>query len=84
MSDGNTKALEARVESLEAELTALTRTIAIIASELARNDPKRERFAERIRTIGDRPGMESTAARHLLDDIADRIDTIGTRPPDGE
>ncbi len=84
MSDGKTKALEARIETLEGELLALTRTIAIIASELARNDPKRARFAERIRTIGDRPGLESAAARQLLDDIADRIDTIGTPPPDGE
>jgi uncharacterized coiled-coil protein SlyX len=80
MSDNKTKALEARIESLEAELSALTKAIAVIVSQLARNDPKRARFAERLRTIGERPGMESEAVRHLLDDIADRIDTIGTPP----
>ncbi len=84
MSDKNVTALEARVETLEAELSALTNAIAIIVSQLARNDPKRARFAERIRTLGDRPGMESVAVRHLLDDIADRIDTIGTPPPKDE
>lgn len=81
MSDKKITALEARVETLESELTALTNAIAIIVSQLARNDPKRARFAERIRTLGERPGMESAAVRHLLDDIADRIDTIGTPPP---
>ena len=82
MSDEKIKALEARVESLEAELSALYKTIAIIVSEQARNDSKRARFAERIRTIGDRPGMESSAARAVLEDIADRIDTLGTPPPE--
>ena len=81
MSDKKTKALEGRVETLESELSALTKAVAILISQLARNDPKRARFAERIRTIGERPGMESAAVRHLLDDIADRIDTIGTLPP---
>ena len=84
MSDKKTAALEERVESLESELTALTNAIAFIVAQLARNDPKRARFAERLRTIGERPGTESAAVRHLLDDIADRIDTIGTPPTGGE
>ncbi len=84
MSDKKITALERRVETLEGELSALTKAIAFIVSQLARNDPKRARLAERLRTLGDRPGLESAAVRHLLDDIADRIDTIGTPPPDGE
>ena len=88
MSDKSTKALEERLQQaereireLDGELQALSRTLVIVISSLAANNPDRLQFAERMRTLGDQAHMESKTSRRLLDSIADRIDTIGTPPP---
>jgi len=78
MSKDAIKALEARVATLEKELDGATRALITVLSTLAARDPNRMTLAERLRTIGDRPGMETAAARRLLDDIADHIETAGT------
>jgi len=78
MSNDAIKALEARVATLEKELDGATRALITVLSTLAARDPNRMTLAERLRTIGDRPGMETAAARRLLDDIADHIETAGT------
>ena len=78
MSKDAIKALEARVATLEKELDGATRALITVLSTLAARDPNRLTLAERLRTIGDRPGMETAAARRLLDDIADHIETAGT------
>lgn len=77
MSNDAMKALEARVATLEKELDGATRALITVISTLARNSPDRMSLAERLRTVGERPGMETTAARRLLDDIADHIETAG-------
>ena len=77
MSNDAIKALEARVATLEKELDGATRALITVLSTLAARDPNRMTLAERLRTIGDRPGMETAAARRLLDDIADHIETAG-------
>ena len=77
MSKDAIKALEARVATLEKELDGATRALITVLSTLAARDPNRMTLAERLRTIGDRPGMETAAARRLLDDIADHIETAG-------
>ncbi len=77
MSEDRIKALEARVAAQDADMQAIIRAIATAFSLLAQHDPKRLRIAERLRTLGDRPEMESAAAHSLLDAIADRIETAG-------
>ncbi|MDH3229466.1 MAG: hypothetical protein OEN55_06715 [Alphaproteobacteria bacterium] len=77
MSNDAIKALEARVATLEKELDGATRALITVLSTLAARDPNRLTLAERLRTIGDKPGMETVAARRLLDDIADHIETAG-------
>ncbi|UCH75215.1 MAG: hypothetical protein JSU82_05050 [Rhodospirillales bacterium] len=77
MTNQTIEALEARVATLEKELDGATRAIITVISTLAANDPNRMSLAERLRTIGDKPGMETTAARQLLDSIADHIETAG-------
>ncbi len=78
MSDEKIKALEARVAATESDMESISRAIATAISLLARNDPKKMQFAERLRTLGDRPEMNSEAARNLLDAIADRVETAGS------
>lgn len=78
MSDEKIKALEARVAAMESDMESISRAIATAISLLARNDPKKMQFAERLRTLGDRPEMNSEAARNLLDAIADRVETAGS------
>ena len=78
MSDERIKALEERVATMENDLESISRAIVTAISLLARNDPKKMRFAERLRTLGDRPEMSSPAARELLDAIADRVETAGS------
>jgi uncharacterized coiled-coil protein SlyX len=78
MSDERLKALEERVATMDKDMQAITKAIAIAVSLLARNDPKKLRFAERLRTLGDRPDMDSQAAHVLLDAIADRVETAGS------
>lgn len=78
MSDEKIKALEERVAALEADMESISKAVATAISLLARNDPKKMQFAERLRTLGDRPEVNSEAARNLLDAIADRVDTTGS------
>ena len=78
MSNESIKALEARVATLEKELDGATRALITVISTLAANDPNRLSLAERLRTVGEKPGMETAAARQLLDSIADHIETAGT------
>lgn len=78
MSNESIKALEARVATLEKELDGATRALITVISTLAASDPNRLSLAERLRTVGERPGMETAAARQLLDSIADHIETAGT------
>lgn len=78
MSDEKIKALEARVAAMESDMESIARVVATAVSLLARNDPKKLQFAERLRTLGDRPEMNSAAARNLLDAIADRVETAGS------
>ena len=77
MSNEMIKALEARVATLEKELDGATRALITVISTLAASDPNRMSLAERLRTVGERPGMETAAARQLLDSIADHIETAG-------
>ncbi|MCK5273449.1 MAG: hypothetical protein KAJ11_02130 [Alphaproteobacteria bacterium] len=77
MSEQKIKALEERVTSLDNDIQAIAKAMVFAISLLARNDPKKLRLAERLRTLGDRPEMDSQAARDLLDAIADRIETAG-------
>ena len=77
MSNETIKALEARVATLEKELDGATRAMITVISTLAATDPNRLTLAERLRTVGHRPGMETAAARKLLDSIADHIETAG-------
>ena len=77
MSNESIKALEARVATLEKELDGATRALITVISTLAANDPNRLSLAERLRTVGEKPGMETAAARQLLDSIADHIETAG-------
>ena len=78
MSDEKIKALEERVAAMDNDLQSISKALVFAISLLARNDPKKLRLAERLRTLGDRPEMDSQAARDLLDAIADRIETSGT------
>lgn len=78
MTNQTIEALEARVATLERELDGATRAIITVISTLAANDPNRLTLAERLRTVGEKPGMETAAARQLLDAIADHIETAGT------
>ncbi len=78
MSNESIKALEARVATLEKELDGATRALITVISTLAAGDPNRLSLAERLRTVGEKPGMETAAARQLLDSIADHIETAGT------
>lgn len=78
MSSAMIKALEERVANLEKELDGATRALVTVISTLAAGDPHRMILAERLRTVGDRPGMETASARRLLDSIADHIETAGT------
>ena len=77
MSEQKIKALEERVASLDNDIQAIAKAMVFAISLLARSDPKKLRLAERLRTLGDRPEMDSQAARDLLDAIADRIETEG-------
>ena len=77
MSEERIKALEERVAAMDKDMQAISKAIAIAISLLARSDPKRLRFAERLRTLGDRPDLDSRAALDLLDAIADRVETTG-------
>jgi hypothetical protein len=77
MSEEKIKALEERVTAMDNDLQSISRAVATAIALLARNDPKKLRFAERLRTLGDRPEMDSQAARDLLDAIADRVETAG-------
>ena len=77
MSEERIKALEERVATMDKDMQAITKAVAIAVSLLARNDPKKLRFAEQLRTLGDRPDMDSKAAHVLLDAIADRVETTG-------
>ncbi|MDH5411624.1 MAG: hypothetical protein OEY16_09570 [Alphaproteobacteria bacterium] len=78
MSDEKIKALEERVAAMDNDLQSISKALVFAISLLARNDPKKMRLAERLRTLGDRPEMDSQAARDLLDGIADRVETSGT------
>lgn len=78
MSEQKIKALEERVAAMELDIQAISKAMVIAISLLARNDPKKLRLAERLRTLGDRPDMDSQAARDLLDTIADHIETAGS------
>ncbi|MDH5557429.1 MAG: hypothetical protein OEZ03_08765 [Alphaproteobacteria bacterium] len=78
MSDEKIKALEERVAAMDNDLQSISKALVFAISLLARNDPKKLRLAERLRTLGDRPEMDSQAARDLLDGIADRVETSGT------
>lgn len=77
MSDERIKALEARIAALDHDVQAITRAAVIAVSLLARNDPKKMQYAERLRTVGDNPGLDSEIARELLDTIADHVETAG-------
>ena len=77
MSEERIKALEARVAELDADVQAITKAAVVAISLLARNDPKKMQYAERLRTLGDRPGLDSEIARELLDTIADQVETAG-------
>ena len=78
MSEQKIKVLEERVAAMEMDIQAISKAMVIAISLLARNDPKKLRLAERLRTLGDRPDMDSQAARDLLDTIADHIETAGS------
>lgn len=78
MSEERIKALEERVAAMDNDLQSVSKAVAFAVALLARNDPKKLRFAERLRTLGDRPEMDSQAARDLLDSIADRVETAGS------
>ena len=78
MSDERVKALEERVAAMDNDMEAISKALVFAISLLARNDPKKLRLAERLRTLGDRPEMDSQAARDLLDSLADRIETAGS------
>lgn len=78
MSDEKIKALEERVAAMDNDLQSISKALVFAISLLARNDPKKMRLAERLRTLGDRPEMDSQAARDMLDAIADRVETSGT------
>jgi hypothetical protein len=77
MSEEKIKALEERVVAMDNDMQSISKALVFAISLLARNDPKKLRLAERLRTLGDRPEMDSQAARDLLDAIADRIETAG-------
>jgi hypothetical protein len=77
MSEDRIKALEERVAAMDSDMQAVSKAVAIAVSLIARNDPKKMQIAERLRTLGDRPGLDSVTARDLLDNIADRIETTG-------
>lgn len=77
MSEERIKALEERVATMDLDMQATSKAMVVAISLLARNDPKKLRLAERLRTLGDRPEMDSQAAHDLLDAIADRIETAG-------
>ena len=77
MSDERIKALEARVADMDKDMQAVTKAMIVAISLLARNDPKKLQLAERLRTLGVRPELDSEAAHELLDVIADRIETAG-------
>jgi len=78
MTEERIKALEERVAAMDKDMQAITKAVAIAVSLLARNDPKKLRFAERLRTLGDRPDLDSKAAHDLLEAIADRVETAGS------
>ena len=78
MSEQKIKALEERVAAMDNDIQAISKAMVFAMSLLARNDPKKLRLAERLRTLGDRPDMDSQAARDLLDALADRIETAGS------
>jgi uncharacterized coiled-coil protein SlyX len=78
MGEERLKALEERVATMDKDMQAITKAVAIAVSLLTRNNPKKLRFAERLRTLGDRPDMESRASHDLLDAIADRVETAGS------
>ncbi|MBE9553299.1 MAG: hypothetical protein IMF05_07545 [Proteobacteria bacterium] len=77
MSEQKIKALEERVTAMDNDMQSISKALVFAISLLARSDPKKLRLAERLRTLGDRPEMDSQAARDLLDSIADRIETAG-------
>ena len=78
MSEERIKALEERVATMNKDMHAIAKAVVIAISLLARNDPKKLRFAERLRTLGKRPDLDSRAAHELLDAIADRVETTGS------
>lgn len=77
MTENKIEALEARVAAMDKNIQAVSKALVVAISLLARNDPKKLRLAERLRTLGDRPDLDSEAAHVLLDIIADRIETEG-------
>lgn len=84
MSDDKMKALEQRVAKLEKQigarekdLTSVTKALVMVLSIVTASDPKRKQIAERLRTVGDQPAMDTEIARNLLNAIADRIETSG-------
>ncbi len=84
MSDVGMKALEERVAKLEKEnrarekdLASVTKALVMVLSIVTANDPKRKQIAERLRTVGDQPAMDTEIARNLMNSIADRIETSG-------
>ncbi len=78
MSEERIKALEERVATMHKDMHAIAKAVVIAVSLLARNDPKKLRFAERLRTLGNRPDLDSQVAHELLDAIADRVETTGS------
>lgn len=78
MCEDRLKALEERMTTMENDLQSVSKAIAFAITQLARTDAKKLRFAERLRTLGDRPELNSQTARDLLDAIADRVETEGS------
>lgn len=77
MNENRIGALETRIGKLESELEAMSHALVTVLSQLAVSDPRRKQIAERLRTVGDVPATRSATARHLMDAIADRIETAG-------
>lgn len=84
MTKITTEALNERIDTLETEIkaqeldvTTLTKSLVETISALAADHPQRAKIAERLRSFGDNPGLNSRQAHRLMDMIADRIETAG-------
>lgn len=84
MTEHTSKALNDRIETLEAhvkacesDITALTKALIETISALAADHPRRAKIAERLRSFGDNTTLDSKQAYRLMDAIADRIETAG-------